>query len=81
MSARCAVALLLVLLFVAALVLAAGCGKKESDEPAAKSDEAAEDEGYIEKGLKAPGEAHEAQDAAIEQLDSQDESVEDLEEQ
>jgi cytochrome oxidase Cu insertion factor (SCO1/SenC/PrrC family) len=79
MDCRRAVAVAVLLLFVLALLLAAGCGKKKAEEPATEAEETTPAEGYIKKGLKAPGEAREAQEAAEKHLKGQDESVKGIE--
>jgi len=76
LGARRIVVVLIMLLFIVSVLLLAGCGKKE---PAAKSDQGGKVEGYIEKGLKAPGEARGAVQKANQQIESQQESTEDLE--
>jgi len=76
LGARRVVVVLIMLLFIVSVLLLAGCGKKE---PAAKSDQGGKVEGYIEKGLKAPGEARGAAQKANEQIGSQQESAKDLE--
>lgn len=70
------VAVLVVLLFIVSVLLFAGCGKKQ---PAENSDQSSPAEGSIEKGLKAPGEARGAAQKANKQIESQQESADDLE--